>query len=124
MSKGIRSLYLYVVSLIMLILAVTSLVGVVSNLVGYYNPVIYYDQYYYDNYYDREFPPTSEDGTGSDKVTADYISNYKKHISKQEKIEKRERLKSLVNSLTLFVISTPLYIFHFKKTRELNKDGE
>ena len=128
MSKNIRIIYLYVVSLITLAISVVGLVGIVNNLTSYFAPSVYAYNYYYAKpeimpggySYDGEEMMCEDDCEEMVPITGDYdaLKEYKKNFAQEKKRVKNNSLRDMFSSMALFVVSTPLYIFHYSKTKK------
>lgn len=89
-----RSLYLYAVCLITLLVCLFSLASVFKNLVG----IIYPDLGYVD--------PNPGPGIDSAKVLANQAAQARRNV-----------IRGIIDSSTMFIIAAPLYLFHWRQVQ-------
>ena len=105
MAKNIRILYLYLVSLIALVMMVVGFISTVNRVASYYYPVVYY--YPYDKY---------------DNNT--YAYNYDEGLARETRNEKRENIKEAISYSAVTVVGTCLFTYHWKKIQNERKEEE
>lgn len=97
MSKNIRIVYLYLVCLISLFMIIGGFVATINSFAEYFFPTNYY------SYYD-------ETDISRRKI--------------QEKNDKIDSLKSAVTTIALLAVSTPVFIYHWKKVEKERNELE
>lgn len=115
MSKYVRTIYLYLVSLLTLCMLVVGVVGIVNSFVGYLYPQsqMYYYSYNNDYYYDNK-------STISPQEKLEDFQN-ETEINKEK--DKKTNLKNTFTFLTMIIVSTPLFAYHFKTaTKEFKEE--
>ena len=94
-----RSLYLYAVCLITLLVVLFSVVSLINGLVN----VIFPDPAYVDIY-----APA-----GSTKVSA-------AALAQQDATNQRHALKSMFTAFTTIAVAAPLYLYHWRETKRID----
>lgn len=103
MSKYVRTIYLYLVSLITLCMIVVGIVGMVDSYVAYLKPTTY-------NYY--SYPTYSSDKT---------FEIYKKEVADHVKASQIKSIKTMFTYVTVLVVSAPLFVFHWQTIEKERK---
>ncbi|MDA2963003.1 MAG: hypothetical protein O3A27_04515 [Actinomycetota bacterium] len=93
-----KSLYLYAVCLITLMVVLFSVISFISGLMGSFLP----DPAYIDPYATPAVKPN---------VAA---------LAQQESYEQRRAIKSMLQSLITFAVATPLYLYHWRQTKRVD----
>lgn len=96
MSKNIRTLYLYLVSLIALGMIVIGCISTIDECASYFFPTI--------DYYN--------------------MTDNKEEALIKERNEKTQSIKSAISSASVAIIGVPLYMYHFGKVQKERKMGE
>jgi hypothetical protein len=94
-----RSLYLYAVSLVTLLVVLFSTISLVNAIVNFAFP----DPLYIDPYTKIENKPDPA------------------LLQQQEANSHRQALKSIFNTFTTMAIATPVYLYHWKQARKSSK---
>lgn len=97
MSKKIRIIYLYLVCLISLFLIVGGIVFTVNAVAQYFFPTNYYYSSSYYSYNERKI---------------------------EEENTKRANLRNAISSFALIAVSSPIFIYHWKKVEAERKEME
>jgi len=94
-----RSLYLYAVSLITLMVCLFTVISIINGIVDFVMPQ---PEYFYDS---------SSVPTGMTK------ESYRQQL---EDDSQRRAIKSLIGSVALFAAALPLYLYHWRTARKIN----
>ena len=94
-----RSLYLYAVSLITLMVCLFTVIAIISGLMDFVLPQ---PDYYYDS---------SSTPEGMTKEA---------YRQQMEDDNQRRAIKSLIGSVALFAAALPLYFYHWRTARKIN----
>lgn len=97
---GWRSLYLYAVCLITLLVALFAVVSFISNATGIFFP----------------------DPVYSDPYVAPMKPGMTSEIMRQQQIDGnvRRSIRAMINSFTTVIIAAPLYFYHWRMARKTN----
>ena len=122
---SLRHFYLYAVSFVTLLMALSGIVATASQLIDFALPTT--SAYSYD--YDYAYPYTvlseyADDGTKltleeqqaqQEKLMADQTAYQDQYRNEQQKLEQKNALKSACKSYVLVLVSAPMFLYHWKK---------
>lgn len=103
MSKNIRIVYLYLVSLITLGMIVIGIVCTITATTSYFFPVVNYYNYYKEDELHNEY-------------------DYEEQLAINTRNEKKQSIREAISSVSIVAIGAPLYIYHFSKIQKERKE--
>lgn len=106
----VREIYFYVICVIALIVFIIGIVNLADNVVNYANPVNYSSRPQILPMYQEQYPEMSQE---------EIEAMVQKEIDISLKYEKSTALRGIVRGSLMLVIAIPLFIFHWKKAKEL-----
>jgi len=113
MSKYVRTIYLYLVSLITLCMLVVGVLGTVNSYVAYLMPTS-------TEYYEYSYP---YDYYASEESYSQKLIAYKQDVINKKEGAQKKSLKTMFTYITVIAVSAPLFAFHFKSTNKERKEG-
>ena len=104
---SLRNIYLYLVCFVSIVLIIFGLISFINSLVD-----IFLDTSYYPIGKTEFSSPYAKDSGISN---ADYKAQLEKEREQQKVIEKNNKIKRCINSLSIFIVALPFYIYHWRK---------
>ncbi len=109
-SKNIRTIYLYLVCLITLFMIIGGLIATLYSVSEYIFPYEYRGSYFYDYIEDRK-----EYGKISLDDYKEYLEIAEYEDELENKTQRRNDLKEIIYSASVFVVALPIYIYNWRK---------
>ncbi len=107
----VREIYFYIVCLIAIILFIVGIINLTDNIINYINPLTY-------------AAPRTEVGAiykeQNSSLTEEEIDKLVKEETESSlQREKNMSVRGMIRGSIMIVLSTPLFVYHWKKAREL-----
>jgi len=112
-SHLIRTIYLYVVSVIGVIMIVTGFIGLVNTTVK----LIVFDKYPVPYYTDFVKDPSITD-TKDERTAEQKAEDERKAEERRDQARKEQMVNDLTNGIALTVVGTVLYTYHWRLARK------
>ena len=121
---NLRNLYLYAVSFVTLLMALSGVIETANQLIDFALPTTYVNTYNYDYEYAYATTdylvsdigvPTEEQRAQEEKRIAEQTAYQETYQKEQEHLEQKNALKSACKSFVMVLVSAPMFLFHWKK---------
>ncbi|MFO7929357.1 MAG: hypothetical protein R6U35_06800 [Candidatus Humimicrobiaceae bacterium] len=111
----VREIYFYIVCLIAIILFIVGIINLTDNIINYINPLTYAAPraQVRDIYREQNSSLTEEEINKLVEEEAEYSLQREKNMS----------LRGMLRGSVMIVLSIPLFVYHWKKARELWNAG-
>jgi len=106
---SLRNTYLYLVCLISIIIIIIGLITFANSIV---------ELVIQDNYYPSMTEKMSQYNKDTPMAKADYEAQAAKEIAQQQVMDKNRRIKNSIESLSMFFVALPFYLYHWRKIQK------